>query len=525
MSQGNLPEAGPAIAGPASFSPPNSDEHPARSAFPAPIYRDTVLLQIFEDAKRFFLEPLYAIQYAHTLMLARQGILSQSEASKCLRALDALDLDGIRAASYDGSFEDLFFLMEKKLAERCGPYLAGKMHTARSRNDIDLTMYRMVLRERLDGVLAALLGLRERLVALAWQHRASLMPAYTHDQPAQPTTLGHYLMAAIECFERDTERLQAAYGRVNRSPMGACAITTTGFPIDRTYIAELLGFDGLQVNSYGAIAAVDYLTEACAVLAVCMLNLGRLEQDLLQCTTVEFNYMRLSDGYVQISSIMPQKRNPVPLEHIRVLASRAMTQAHAVMGSLHNTPFTDINDGEDDLQPLVYTAFDDALRALRLTAGVMQEAEFHTERMAASAEGNFLTVTELADTLVRSTSMDFRTAHEIVSRGVHELNGEYDLEKMASTVEEIMASHQPRFAVDPPVLREALTASNFVAVRRIPGGPAAAALDPEIVRARDACTRDGEWLASRRLSLRLAEERRRVEADEILTAQGNAPAI
>ncbi len=481
------------------------------STFPAPIYRDTVLLQIFEDAKRYFLEPLLAIQYAHTLMLTKQGILSVDEAAQCIHALDTLDLDAIRNASYDGTFEDLFFLMEKKLAAVCGPYLAGKMHTARSRNDIDLTMYRMVVRNRLAEVLSALLGLRRQLVDLASQHRASLMPAYTHNQPAQPTTLGHYLMAAIECLERDTERLQAAYARVNRSPMGACAITTTGFPIDRYYTAELLGFEGLQTNSYGAIAAVDYLTESCAVLAVAMLNLGRFAQDLLQWSTVEFNYLRLSDGYVQISSIMPQKRNPVPLEHVRILASRAMTQAHAVIGSLHNTPFADINDGEDDLQPLVYTAFDDAVRSLRLTTGLLQEAEFDTVRMAESAEGNFLTVTELADTLVRATSMDFRTAHEIVSTAVKDLHGKYNLEKMASEVERILLNHQPPFKVEAHVLRTALTASNFIDVRTIPGGPAAGTLDVEIERARTLCEQDAGWLETKRLNLKAAEDRRRSE--------------
>jgi argininosuccinate lyase len=432
--------------------------------------------------------------------------MTEGEAAHCLRALDTLDLDAIRSASYDGTFEDLFFLMEQRLIESCGHYLAGKMHTARSRNDIDLTMYRMVLRTRLIDTLEALLGLRQRLAHLAWEHRASLMPAYTHNQPAQPTTLGHYLMAAIECFERDSERLQAAYDRVNRSPMGACAITTTGFPIDREYTATLLGFQGLQVNSYGAIASADYLTESCSVLAVAMLNLGRLAQDLLQWSTVEFGYLRLSDGYVQISSIMPQKRNPVPLEHVRILASRALTQSHAIVGSLHNTPFTDINDGEDDLQPSVYSTFDDAVRSLRLLTGVMEEAEFNTDRMAVKAESDFLTVTELADTLVRSTSMDFRTAHEIVSRAVKELQGEYHLEKMAYAVERILAASTPSFHVDATVIRRSLTASNFVAIRTIAGGPAAEALDPEILRAQQRCRLDRAWIDARAAQGREASE-------------------
>jgi argininosuccinate lyase len=487
------------------------------STFPAPIYRDTVLAQIFNDARRYFLGPLLAIQYAHTLMLAKQGILTGPEAARCLRALDALDLDAIRSASYDGTFEDLFFLMERALAQSCGPHLAGKMHTARSRNDIDLTMYRMVLRTRLTGTMHSVVALRQRLVDLAWAHRAALMPAYTHNQPAQPTTLGHYLMAAIECFERDVQRMTSCYARVDQCPLGACAITTTGFPIDRAYTADLLGFATLQVNSYGAIAAVDYLTEACSVLAVCMLNLGRIAQDLLQWSTVEFGYLRLSDGYVQISSIMPQKRNPVPLEHVRILASRALMQSHAVIASLHNTPFQDMNDAEDDLQPLVYTAFDDAVRSVQLLTGVMAEAEFDFARMAAAAEGSFLTVTELADTLVRSTGMDFRTAHEIVSAAVQQLHGAYDLERMAAAVEALLAAHTPAFSVDTAVLRRALTAENFVAVRGIPGGPAESALSPEIGRARTQCEADVAWLSHEQERLAAATARCRAECDALLT--------
>src|SRR6266702_6522598 len=192
------------------------------SSFPAPIYRDTVLAQVFADAKQYFLDPLLEIEYAHTLMLARQGIMPEVEAAQCVRALDGLNVAEIRLKKYDGTFEDLFFYLEQKLAAACGEEVAGKMHTARSRNDIDLTMYRMILRGRLTQTLAATLQLRRRLVDLAWEHRGALMPAYTHNQPAQPTTLGHYLMAILECFERDFERLREAFVRVNRSPMGAC---------------------------------------------------------------------------------------------------------------------------------------------------------------------------------------------------------------------------------------------------------------------------------------------------------------
>ena len=286
-------------------------------------------------------------------------------------------------------------------------------------------------------------------------------------------------------------------------------------------VASLLGFEGLQVNSYGAIAAVEYLTESCSMLAVCMLNLGRLAQDFLQWSSVEFGYIRLSDGYVQISSIMPQKRNPVPLEHVRVLSSKAMTQAHAVMGSLHNTPFTDINDSEDDLQPMVFNAFEDGDRSLKLLAGVLEEIEFLTERMAVAANANFLTVTELSDTLVRETGMSFRAAHEIVSAAVKEQHGAFDADKMATSVEALLAERGTQFKV-PSVgaLRRALDATYFVAVRKIPGGPSAEVLEPEIERSRELLERDAQWLKRQVDGFEAARERIRSATRELVEDDG-----
>ena len=478
----------------------NRNQTRAASRFPAAIYRETVLEPVFAEAKRMLLQPLIEVEGAHTLMLARQGILPVKEAAQCLRALAGLDLDAIHHTPYDGSFEDLFFLLEQRMAAACGADVAGKMHTARSRNDLDLTMYRMLLRARLLAAHRNATELRRCLIELASEHRAALMPAYTHGQPAQPTTLGHYLMAYIEVLERDGERLRAAYGRVNRSPLGACAITTTGFPIDREWTSEMLGFEGLQVNSYGAIAAVDYVAESCSVLATAMLSLGRFTQDLLLWSSAEFGYLRLSDGFVQISSIMPQKRNPVPLEHVRMLASRALTQAQGVLGCLHNTPFADMNDAEDQLQPLVAIAFADADRALRLLAGLLGEAEFQAGRMASAAEGSFLTVTELADTLVREAGLPFAAAHALVSAAVRVVASRgagYDAEALAGVIEQELPRLTGRpDAIRPDQIRTALRARNFVEVRDVPGGPAERALRPELERARAQLRADEAWSES-----------------------------
>jgi len=462
--------------------------------FPADVYAETVLTANFEDAKRYFLAALMHIHYAHTLMLERQRIITREDARACLRALDSVDREEIAKAKYDGNFEDLFFYIEEKLAKAIGADVAGRMHTARSRNDIDLTLYRMCVRAEVLNIAAAVLDAREALLDLAAANTETVMPAYTHTQPAQPSTFAHYLLAATEFLGRDCERLKSAWGTINKNPLGACAITTTGFPINREYTAELLGFEGLQVNSYGAIAAVDYVTEAASAVAVCMVNLGKHVQDLLQWCTAEFNFLRLTDSFVQCSSIMPQKRNPVSLEHTRILASKAFSQAQAVLTCAHNTPFGDIVDSEDDLQPLVFSMFTDALRALKLFAGVMRHCEVNREHMAKRAHGSFLTVTELADTLVRNEGLSFRMAHKIVHRAVVDC-GEYDREKMVALVRKYGPEIIGRpMNTSPDVLLEALDPVHFVAIRTITGGPAPEVVSAEIDRQRKESDAMTTWL-------------------------------
>ena len=445
---------------------------PDTPRFPAAVYAETVLSVIFRDAQRFFLDALLEIHYAHTLMLARQRIIPPEVAARCIQGLETLDRARLSSAPYDEQVEDLFFYVERELERVCGVENAGRMHTARSRNDIDITLYRMRVRVEILELVRSLSSVRRVLIDLARRHVNTLMPAYTHTQPAQPITFAHYLLAAIELFGRDEQRLQAAFITVNRSPLGACAISTTGFPIDRYYTAQLLGFDGLQLNSYGAISATDYVTETCGAVATAMVNVGRIAQDFLLWSTAEFGYLRLSDAWVQISSIMPQKRNPVPLEHIRVLASKALAQSQGVFTALHNTPFGDINDAEDDLQPLVFSATEDAIRATRLLAGVMADCHVNEARMRERANSSFLTVTELADTLVRTEYISFREAHHLVAAAVKHLDGFYSPAAMVDAVTSLAPSNLSRpLQADRAVLLRALDPVNFVNVRRVPGGP------------------------------------------------------
>jgi len=256
------------------------------------------------------------------------------------------------------------------------------------------------------------------------------------------------------------------------NPLGACAITGTGFNIDRTLTSDLLGFAAPTVNTYGSIATVDYLLESASAAMVLVTGMGRFVQDLLLWSTAEFDYVRLGDGFVQGSSIMPQKRNPVALEHARVIGSKAVGQAQAVMTAVHNTPFGDINDTEDDLQPLVFSMFKDALRAVRIVAAALRTAQFDAARLEARAGDGWTTLTELADTLVREQGIPFSAAHAISAKFVAARQND-PARPLADILREASAKVlSAPLEYSEPALEEILSPRHFVLIRRTYGGPA-----------------------------------------------------
>jgi argininosuccinate lyase len=370
--------------------------------------------------------------------------------------------------------------------------VAGNLHLARSRNDMGVTIYRMVLRGRLLQVIEGVQGLYQALCVRAEAEADTVMLAYTHTQQAQPTTLGHWLLAAADVVGRDLRRLHEAYAVVNRSPMGAAALSTSGFAIDRERVAVLLGFAGLVENSYDAIAGADYLTGAAMALLSPALDLGRVVQDFLLWSTQEFGALKVADPYVQISSIMPQKRNPVSLEHCRSLLSRVAGDAGTVLAMIHNTPFGVINDTEDDLQPRAWYAADTLAAVLRLPTAVVATMTVEREHLLERARGSFAVVTELADTLAREHGVPFRSAHRVVSALVREANrrGVADVRHIEPAwLEEAARQVLGRpLRIDAGQLRQALDPEHFVALRLVRGGVA-----PDEVR-------------------RMAAERRQVQA-------------
>src|SRR5262245_1823145 len=473
----------------------------------APEYVANVLNDNFEDAKVLFLSPLMAIEYAHLVMLADRRIISSKDAHALRKALDSISLTDVRRVAYDGRFEDLFFYIGHLIADACDDAVAGRLHTARSRNDIDMTMYRMRQREFILGLIRATLDLRQSLLDLAHAHRDTIFAVHTHTQRAQPTTVAHYLLAVLEQLERDTTRLKPAYENTNQNPLGACAITGTGFDIDRKLTSDLLGFSGPTRNTYGSIATVDYLLEATAATSVLLVGLGRFVQDLLLWATSEFDYVRLGDGFVQCSSIMPQKRNPVAFEHARAIGSKALGQSQAIVLSVHNTPFGDIVDTEDDLQPLVFSMFRDATRMVKLVAAAIRTADFDPARLEERAGDGWTTLTELADTLVRDHGLPFKTAHAIASRFVsgRRLSPEKPLSALLTDATSgVLDQTLPYTDAE---LEQILSPRHFVNVRKTYGGPAAG----ETARAAEACaarlTADETWWKGRMTALTDAEQR------------------
>ena len=354
---------------------------------------------------------------AHVAMLGKQGIVSPQDAATIAAGLETVAADyAANGVPDDLSLEDIHMLTEARLAEAIGP-VAGRLHTARSRNDQVATDFRLWVRDAIDQVLAALAALQVALLARAEDHAGSVMPGFTHLQSAQPVTLGHHLMAYHAMIERDISRFADARSRLNRCPLGSAALAGTGFPIDRHATAAALGFDGPTVNSLDAVSdrdfALDYLTAA----TQCALHLSRLAEEFVLWASQPFGFVALSDQWSTGSSIMPQKRNPDAAELVRGHAGRIMGAMTALMVTMKGLPLAYSKDMQDD-KPPVFEAHDLLGLCLAAMTGMVDSATFRTDRMRQVAEAGFSTATDLADWLVREAGLPFREAHHVTGRAV-----------------------------------------------------------------------------------------------------------
>jgi len=448
--------------------------------FPANVYSEAVLAPDLEVYKEYFSESLHEINIAHCIMLNEQGLLNASGTKSILQGLTSINSEKpYMDVEFDGTFEDLFFLIERELGYRIGPEIAGKLHTGRSRNDMEHTMFRLQLRDRLTNLLKQYVSLLRQLIDRAERGVDEIVLLYTHGQPAQPSTLAHYLSAAIEFILNDIDRIKFAHKLVNMSPMGAAAITTSGFSLNRNRVAHLLGFPTIVENSYGAIANVDYITGSYSAIKLGCLHLGRFVQDLVTWTGFEVSQIKVPDGFVQISSIMPQKRNPVPLEHLRLKFSLAGGGADQIVNTMHNTPFADMNDSERETQATGFAVFDRLNKALPLLAGFVDSIEIDTASVSKRINQSMATITELADHLARTEGISFRLAHSVAHKLAYQaLSLESSLDQLDFNV--FVESFEEVVGVKPITneknFRKVCSPEHFISVRKIPGGPARATI-------------------------------------------------
>ena len=354
---------------------------------------------------------------AHVTMLGAEGIIDMAAAERIAEGLLAIEADyAVNGVPVDPALEDIHMTVETRLSQMIGPD-AGRLHTARSRNDQVATDFRLWVRDAMDGHLAAIRTLAAVLAGRALEHAATVMPGFTHLQVAQPVTLGHHLMAYVEMLKRDHGRFADARARLNESPLGAAALAGTGFPVDRAATAAALGFDRPTANSLDSVSDRDFAIEYLTSASQCALHLSRLAEEIILWASQPFGWVKLPDQWSTGSSIMPQKRNPDAAELVRGHSGRILGLMTGLMVTMKGLPLAYSKDMQDDKEPL-FEAHDLLELSLAAMAGMMETLTFVPDRMRASAASGYSTATDLADWLVREGGVPFREAHHITGRAV-----------------------------------------------------------------------------------------------------------
>ncbi len=354
---------------------------------------------------------------AHAAMLAKTGIISAEDEKKIVHGLNTI-LSEIEAGkfTFSAQLEDIHMNVEARLAELIGP-TAGRLHTARSRNDQVALDFRLWVKEELQRIDAALGGLIEAFLTRAEEHAASVMPGFTHLQSAQPVTFGHHMMAYVEMFGRDRSRVRDAIKRLDESPIGVAALAGTGFPVDRHMTAEALGFREPTRNSIDTVSDRDFALEFMSISAICATHLSRLAEEIVIWSTPQFGFVRLSDSFSTGSSIMPQKKNPDAAELIRAKTGRINGDLIALLTVMKGLPLAYSKDMQEDKEA-VFDAAETLDLMLAAMTGMVGDMEVNTTAMKKAAGAGFSTATDLADWLVREAGLPFREAHHVTGRAV-----------------------------------------------------------------------------------------------------------
>ena len=415
--------------------------------------------------KRLFRQDI-AGSKAHASMLAKQAIISKTDATEIRKGLDQVQAE-IEAGTFTFSraLEDIHLNVESRLKDIIGP-AAGRLHTARSRNDQVALDFRLYVRDTIDHFDQQLKELQLALAAKAEAHAATIMPGFTHLQVAQPVTFGHHLLAYVEMLARDRSRLADARKRMNENPLGAAALAGTSFPIDRHDTAKALGFDRPTRNSLDTVADRDFVLETLSACAICAIHLSRLAEEIVIWSTSQFRFVKLSDKFTTGSSIMPQKRNPDAAELMRAKPGRIIGALLALLTVMKGLPLTYSKDMQEDKEP-AFDAFDNLSLSLAAATGMVNDMVPNEAEMRKAAASGFSTATDLADWLVRTLKMPFREAHHVTGSlvALAETEG-CDLPELPLAM---MHRVEPRITKD---IYKVLTVENSVASRVSFGGTA-----------------------------------------------------
>jgi len=414
---------------------------------------------------------------AHCRMLAKQGIIADDEAKTIVAGLESIlaDIEGGNF-EFKVSLEDIHMNIEARLIERIGP-VGGKLHTARSRNDQVALDVRLYLRDELKEVLSYLDKLQEALLAQAEGNLDTVMPGYTHLQTAQPVLFAHHMMAYYEMMTRDAGRMADVARRLNVLPLGAGALAGTTFPIDREFVAEQLGFDGVTRNSLDSVSDRDFAIEFCAASSILMMHLSRLSEELILWSSADFNFIELTDAFCTGSSIMPQKKNPDVPELVRGKTGRVYGNLISLLTLMKSLPLAYNKDMQEDKEPL-FDTIDTVKGSLKIFADMIAQMRVKADSMRVAASRGFSTATDVADYVVRK-GIPFRNAHEIVGKTVR-----YCIET-GKDIPELSLDEFRQFsdAIDGDIY-DYVTLDASVNARKATGGTAREAVAREIARAR-----------------------------------------
>lgn len=462
--------------------------------------------RLLSDAEHA-LPAMVAANQAHLVMLRERGLIEARAAAPVARALAAIARDGLPPEALDPGLEDLYANLERAVARVAGEDAAGRMHVARSRNDLWATVARMTARDTLARVTGRLLDLRARLLSVAAEHVAVVIPGYTHLQSAQPVTAGFYLLGVEQALARDAERLADAYPRLNRCPLGACALAGTSFPIDRELTARLLGFDGPLTSALDAVASRDYVLEILGAFAVLALTLSRLAEDLYFWSSTRIGLLDFSGAVAVASSIMPQKKNAAALEHVKGRAGQVVGALTAALTATKGTHFMHSRDTSIEATLPLGQGERELTVVLALTHAVLEAISFRPGAGARLAAEDFSTITDLADALVREADLPFRLAHEICATLVRDAldAGRGPAQLGAEAVNALASERSGRpVRLSEATVRRALDPVASVAARDVLGGPAPTAVAAALEGARAALAADRQTLERRRSHLAAA---------------------